>query len=234
MLRLSLALTALVTLWCPPAWADEIIRVEGVGVTRVAPDLARITLGVDTQAETAAAAMAGNNESMAQVMLTLTDAGVAKDDIQTERINLSQIYGPREPDSRGLPPVIGFAASNAVRVTLRDLDEVGGVLDAVSTGGANRIQSIGFDISDPGAAQNAARRDAVSDAMRRAALYAEAAGVTLGPVLKILEPVQSSGPMPLMMASRMADESGVPVAPGMVEIGATITMEFAIVPAAPQ
>jgi uncharacterized protein YggE len=103
---------------------------------------------------------------------------------------------------------------NRVRLTIRDLGRLGAILDAVVTQGANTVHSIQFSVGDPTSVLDQARRAAVDDAQRQAALYAKAAGVTLGRVLSLREE-QAAPPSPRPMAERMmAAEAAVPMAPG--------------------
>ena len=78
---------------------------------------------------------------------------------------------------------MAFQANNTVTVRVREIARLGEMIDALAGAGANRLYGIGFEVSEPRAALDAARREAVADARAKAELYAEAAGVTLGPVM---------------------------------------------------
>jgi uncharacterized protein YggE len=71
---------------------------------------------------------------------------------------------------------------NTVFVTLRELSELGDVLDAVIAAGANSINGIQFDVADRTTATADARKAAVADARSQAEELAEAAGVELGEI----------------------------------------------------
>ena len=112
---------------------------------------------------------------------------------------------------------------------MRDLADLGDVLDAVVKSGANTLGGVSFGLSEPRAAEDAARRAAVEDARARAALYAEAAGVTLGAVQQITED-SFAQPMARMMAAEaaMADAAPPPVAPGELTVSARVQVVYAI------
>ena len=113
-------------------------------------------------------------------------------------------------------------------VRVRDLSILGEVLDAVARDGANSFEGLTFGLADPAAAGDAARRAAVADARRKAALYAEAAGVALGPLLSFAE--SGGAPVPQMMArAEMAMASdAVPVAPGELTLTQRVTLTYAL------
>ena len=149
-------------------------NLSAYGETRVVPDQATITLGVQTKADTAQAAMAQNAERMASVMAALRRAGLAERDVQTSNLSLEAQYD-YQPN---LPPrLTGYQASNDVTVTVHDLVRLGPVIDAVTSAGANQINGIGFGLNDPMAAENAARPSHAVKALKaKADLYAAATG----------------------------------------------------------
>jgi hypothetical protein len=113
-----------------------------------------------------------------------------------------------------------------VEVTVNDLGHIGPLIDALVNSGANQLQGVQFGIRDAGPLEDKARLAAVADARRKAALYAEAAGVTLGAVLRIEERgAQLPGPR-MMTAARMVQDTAV--APGEQTINIGLAIRFAI------
>ncbi len=212
-----------------PALAQDAprqITVMGSSQADAVPDRATITAGVETQAPTAAGALAANSETMAAVFAALEAAAVEKRDMQTSQLNLSPVYEPFREGAEAPPQVVAYQASNMVTVRVRDLANLGKLIDALAGAGANRLYGIGFDVSEPGPSLDAARRKAVADARAKAELYAEAAGVTLGPVVTIRENVGLGAPEPLRARAAMAE--AVPVAAGSVTLTADVEVVFAI------
>jgi uncharacterized protein YggE len=200
------------------------ITVTGSSEVDVVPDRATITAGVETQGPTAAAALQANTEAMAKVFEALAAAKVEKRDMQTSQLNLSPVYEPFREGAEAPPQVVAYQASNMVTVTVRDLASLGGLVDALAGAGANRLYGIGFDVTDPRPSLDAARREAVADARAKAELYAEAAGVTLGPVVTIRENMGMGGPEPLRAKAAMAEAA--PVAEGTVTLTADVEVVF--------
>lgn len=214
-----------------PAAAERVpatIAVTGEGKVDMAPDMAMLSLGVTSQADTAAAALKANSDGLSGALDRLKAAGVEDRDIQTSGLslhpNIDYSSSGREPQVRG------YTASNMLTVRLRDLSVLGQTLDAVVTEGANTLNGLSFGLQNPDEATDEARRRAVADAAHKAALYAEAAGVTLGRIVTISEQGNYGGPQPMVMAeARFAKDAGsVPVASGEISIGATISVVYEI------
>jgi len=204
------------------------ITVQGTGESLAVPDMASVSLGVTTEGRSAASALEQNSRAMTTVIEVLGEAGIEPRDIATSSVNLSPVYDQR-PNQQGRREIKGYRASNQVRVRVRVLDTLGTTLDAVAEAGATDIHGISFSLSEPEEARDAARRDAMADARRRAALYAEAAGAALGPVLTISE-IGIARPMPFDTGIAMRAEAAiaVPVAPGEQSIGASVTVVYTL------
>ena len=231
---LKAALLPALLLSATPLWAQEatqpprVIQVVGEGRSTAAPDMARVSLGVSQQAATAGEAMAAMSKGMGTVLGTLGTLGIAQVDIQTGQLMLEPAYNYNTPD--GNPVMTGFIATQIVDVNVRDIGVLGDVLDAVIEGGANRVNGVYFDVSDPQAVTDEARRDAVADARARAELYAEAAGLSLGGIVSISESTVYAPPMPMYDArgGAAAEAAAVPVAPGQLSLTTSVTVTYAI------
>jgi len=201
------------------------IMVEGSGEAQAVPDMARLSAGVVTRGHSAREAMAGNAEAMGRVMGALRAAGIADRQVRTDRLSVTPVYDHSRTRAEPRAP-IAYQATNTVEVTVNDLGHIGSLIDALVNSGANQLQGVQFGIRDAGPLEDKARLAAVADARRKAALYAEAAGVTLGSVLRIEERgAQLPGPR-MMAAARMVQDTAV--APGEQTIGVALAVRFAI------
>ena len=203
------------------------LTVSGSGKVFATPDIANITVGVHIEGRDAMKAVAENNTSTAEVIDTLKAMGVAAKDIQTTNYS---IYPQREYDTEGKPTgVVLYIVDNSVYVTVRDLDQVGKILNEVVKSGANSINGIQFDVSDPTAVQSQARAAAVDNAHAKAQELAKAAGVTLGPVQTISEYTSSApAPMYAMRDSVMAAPASVPVEAGQLALTIEVNIVYQI------
>jgi len=219
----------LVLLMATPVMAQEAGRivVSGRGVVETVPDMATISMGVVSEAKTAGDAMAKNSDALAAVLKQLAEAGIESRDIQTNNLSLSPRWNNGGSMSKAAPEIRGFIANNTVSVRVRDLAQLGVVLDAVVQNGANSFHGLSFGLQDMEPAQNEARVAAIKDAMAKAQLYATAAGVELGDVVSISDgAVRSVGPV--MMEADMMRSMAVPVAKGELSVTADVTVVFGI------
>lgn len=203
------------------------ISVPGVGRVAVQPDIATLRLGVLVVRQTAAAARESAAASMTTVIAALSAKGVAKKDLRTALLSLSPVtdYSPETG-----PRVTGYQAANSVSVTVRDLAQAGGLIDAALAAGATSMDGLDFTVDDPSAAEEEARKLAMADARRRAQTIAQAAGVTLGAVVGVVEgerggPVTYPGPRAMAFKAEAAD---TPVEAGSQEIVVSVSVAYAI------
>jgi len=201
------------------------ITVTGEGQVAAAPDMAMISVGVTSQAATASAALLETSTATARVLGRLKAAGIEARDLQTQGLSLSPMWQQRN-DQINAPKISGYVASNTIRVRQRELSKLGDTLDSTVGQGANQFNGLSFGLQDPRPTTDAARREAVKDALSRANLYAAAAGVELGQILSISEP--SNNAVPEMALARFAASDGVPIAEGELMVTASVTIVFAI------
>src|SRR5258707_5425843 len=131
------------------------VIVIGEGSVSVTPDYAQIGSGVTTRAKTVKEATDANSRLMAAITKALLDSGIAQRDIQTSRFSVQPVYAPQE--SRAESKLAGYSVSNRVRVKIRQIDQVGEVLDRLVTAGVTDIGNVEFLVSEPSTALDQAR-----------------------------------------------------------------------------
>ena len=192
--------------------------------TRV-PDVATISAGVVTQAADANAAMRANAAQMAKVMAAIKAAGIAERDIQTAGISVHPQYRYAENQP---PTITGYQASNTVNLKVRDIGDLGGVLDALVASGANQVNGPSFEIDEPEAVYDEARLAALEKAKARAETYAKAMGMRVRRVVSISEGGGFQPPVP-MMRMQAADAAGraeTSVSPGETTLSVNLDVVF--------
>lgn len=205
--------------------APRTIHVSGVGQVEGQPDMAIVNLGVQTEAETADEALGANSTQMSEVISATVEAGIAEEDIQTQGLRLQPIYDSSEPEAT--PTIRGYRASNIVQITIRNLDGLGALLDAVVSAGSNTINNIQFAISNRADLEAAAREAAMSDALQKAEQLTGLAEVELGQVQMITE-LGTSSPSPVAFAAQDTAAASVPVQPGTQTIEARVQVIWEI------
>jgi hypothetical protein len=228
-LRPSLFIAFLATATIPAAASaadpqPHTITVSGEGEIKAVPDEAILTAGVESTGATADAALAANRRAMNSVFAELKRQGIPDRSIQTSNFSVSPQY---DSGKRTVPKVVGYQVTNGVSVTIDDLAKLGPAVDALVASGANSMGGISFTIRDPKPLLKLAREAAVKDAMDRAETYAQAAGLSVGPVVQLSEgAVQMPRPVFRAMAMGYDAAKATPVAAGEQTISAQVTVTF--------
>ena len=206
------------------------LSLAATGAVKTTPDRVDITTGVTSEAPTAREALDKNTEAMTAIVQALKAEGIEAKDIQTVNFTVMPVYEQFPPDGkpRPAPLITGYRVINQVRIQVRDTGKLGAILDKVVSLGANTVDGIAFDVAEPDRLRNDARKLAVQNAIATAKVYAEAAGVTLGPILSISE--DESGPVPFgsPTVARMEMSKDVPIEGGTatVETRVRVTWEL--------
>lgn len=229
-MRYALIALALPLLFATPANAEDkaperVISVTGQGEIFAKPDRGHISVGVSAEGKTAAEALGANSEGMRKVIDALKAEGIEPRDIQTSNLSIDPVYTtPKEGESAELA---GYRASNTVSMTIRDLTKMGDILDSAVTLGATDVGGISFSVSDADKRLDEARRAAIEDAQRKAALLAEAAGAKLGPVQSISENSYAPPPRPYFArAVAMEAAPALPVEAGEQSLSVTVSVTW--------
>ena len=212
---------------------DAAIQMSATGIADAVPDTALLGLTVLRTAKTARVALDENNAAMSGVLAEMKSAGVDAKDLQTSGFSIQPRYHyPKAVNGQRPPPVlVGYAVSNRLSVRIRNLTEVGNILDKAVTLGVNKVGGIKFVVDDPAQLLKTARQNAMRNAIEKAKTLTDAAGISLGRILAISE--QRGRPRPnVMMESQSLMQKGapaVPVAAGDVSYSVTVNVRWALV-----
>jgi len=198
------------------------ITVTGSGQVEGKPDTASFGIGVDTTASSAVSALEQNNAQVTRLEQSLEQNGVLAKDIQTSSLDLST-----NTNSNGT--VTGFEASDQLNVTMKNLSDLGGALDAAvhATGNGVTLNGISFSISNQSALLAAARAQAMLSARTEADQLANGAGMTLGAIVKVTDQENAYQPPYFANAAAFAPSSSrVPVQTGQQQISVQVTVVY--------
>ena len=189
------------------------IAVAARGEIHVAPDRATIQISVQTRATTAAAAANENATKQAAVIAALRALGLGADQISTTNYN---VYPEQRYEPNKEPTVIGYNVTNTLSVDVRRLGQVGPIIDAALSKGANMITSLQFYASNTEEARRTAIGSAVQKARADADAAARAAGGSVGELLEInIGAYSAPPPRPMLRVNAaMADQAPTPINPG--------------------
>lgn len=235
MIRTSVAVLALTALLSTTAaYADDVtltgtkLSISAEAEVKSAPDIATVSTGVTTIEPTPAKALQENSAKMDAVFKALTAAGIAAKDIQTSDMSVQPQYA--QSASSKAPHIDSYQVTNNVSVVIRDMKNIGTVLDTLIANGANQLSGPDFSVEDKSPAMDQARQAAMEKAQKSASVYAAAAGLKVKRIISISEQGSSDviRPYPVrpMMAMAAKASAPMPVAEGQVTTQMTINVDY--------
>jgi len=207
------------------------ITISGEGKVTAIPDIAQISLGIQTEKWKVVDAQKENAEKMNKIIKDLKDMNIDDKDIKTTNYS---IY-PRYDWNEGVQILRGYQVSQDVMVKVRDLEKVGDILDTAASSGANQIGGLNFTIDEPEDLRQQAREEALVNAKEKAEALAKVAGAKLGKLVSFNE--SSSGYATPYYADYameaktmgMGGGGGMPeVEPGSQEIIINVTVTYEV------
>ncbi|MGE5219732.1 MAG: SIMPL domain-containing protein [Chloroflexota bacterium] len=199
------------------------ITVSGDATISAEPDLAQIDIGVVTQARGAPEASKENAKRLTHVLAEVKKLLGKGDEVKTSGYSLTPNY--RYPQG-GKPEIVGYTASNTVRIKTTTLDLVGRLIDNAMQAGANNVNRLVFTLKDEQAAQLQALRAASTKAKTKADAIATALGLKIIRIVTVNEGERMVQPIyrQALAARAEAAPAPTPVEPGTVEVRSTVSM----------
>jgi uncharacterized protein YggE len=204
------------------------VNVSGMGEVAAEPDLARITLGVESRKPSLAEARTEVNSTIDRVLKLTRDLGIDPKHVNATRVQVQPEYSWNPKDRKRV--LLGYLVHRQVQVELRNLEQLGPLLERAVDVGVNQVGDPALDSSRRKELEREAMSLAVQDARLNAEALAGAAGVRLGPV-RSLNGSASGPPMPMFRAQvAMADAAAAPpeatYQPGEMKFNANVNAEY--------
>ena len=228
---LAIVIVMMLATRCLAAGNDtRVIEVSGIGEARSAPDIANLSLQIETHAATAEEC-SSKNAALAQKVVNELKAKLAgKGTVETGDYSLNPEY--RENNQPPQKPVItGYTAQNTITVETTELTLLGSLIDGAISSGANRINYLNFGLRD----DTKARADAITAASKDAQAQAQALAASLNVKLKRIvkaSTVPERGPiMPMAKmagAFSMAANAPTPIEASQISVSATVSLTYEI------
>lgn len=193
------------------------LTVQGTASVAAVPDRAELSFGVESQGQTAKAALAANAAEMRRVIAAVKATGGTE--VKTQSVSLSPRYDERNE-------VQAFVATNSVSATIKEIARAGALIDAAVNAGANQVYGPSLSRSDQGELYRNALKAAVADARASAQALASASSLSLGRITAIVEG-GGSVPQPYAVADKAMEGGSTPIEPGTQQVTAVVTVTFA-------
>lgn len=205
----------------------DAFTVTGEGKVSISPDMAIVTVGVQTTGASVKTTQAELNKRINAVSDAIKKLGIDDTDIQTSNYSIYPTYDYQGTTQR----ITGYNATSNLVIKVKDLDKTNDVIDASTSQGANTVGGVSFEVSDKEKAQNEARQLAVDDAKKKAEQAGRIAGFSLGKIVNYAENFGGGGyPMPMFEARGAMDKNSLPtqVEPGSQEIVVNVSLSYEI------
>ena len=205
------------------------LSVTGSGKVDAAPDVAYLTLSVETLAKNASQAVKDNSGTTNKVIEAIK-AELGKDDkVSTAGYSLAPVYEYNNQTNK--TDFKGYRASNRIIVEAHNLKEIGNIIDSTAEAGLNNVESLSFDTTKRDEIRREAIVEAVRDAKATAETLSKAAGVTITKILQLSPSFDY--PVPVYRDYALAKEASpaappTPIEPGDISISASVSIVFEI------
>lgn len=205
------------------------VSVTGSGEVAAEPDLAHVTLGVEARRPTMAEARAEVAKTVDRVLALTRELRIESKYVNATRVQVQPEYSWNEKDRKRV--LLGYLVSRQVQVEVRDLEQLGPLLERAVDAGVNQVNDPLLDSSKRKSLEREAMAKAVEDARMNAETLARAAGVKLGPV-RMLNGAGSAPPMPMyrrgpmVMADAAEAQPAETYQPGEMKFSATVSAEY--------
>jgi hypothetical protein len=208
---------------------ENTINVEGTSELSVDPDEAEVWAGYSIVKLNAEDAQNDANKVINSIIKGLKEAGIPEEDMKTESLSL---YEERRWEE-GKSSVIGWRASQTLKIKTKELSKVGSIVDIAVNNGANQINNINFRLSEAKEQEykKKALADAAKNAKEKAETIAESLGVKLGDIRSVSESEFYSRPYAYAMekvAGADAVQEAATIMPGDVAVTGRISIVYII------
>lgn len=209
------------------------LAVHGEAELLVPADQLQLDIGVIASAQTVEQAIAINGRQMQKIEKALLDIGLNKQEYQTSRFEIQPNWSsqPRDANTSWRSEIVGYTITNKFQIKTTRLDLAAKIIDAGSKAGANSIDSIVFDLSDPRKHKDKAIRVATQNAITDAKSLADSASVQLDRIISIsLDEANSIPQYKNIYAPHarfaMGDAESTPIKAGDVTVRASVSLVY--------
>ncbi|WP_341876966.1 SIMPL domain-containing protein [Defluviitalea saccharophila] len=197
------------------------LRVLGEGFIQAEPDIALVSLGVQTRGMELRQVQQENAEISSKIIAALNGIGVSSDDIQTQSYNIF----PQYEYINGQQKFNGYVVEHILRVTIKDINLVGEIVDLAVESGANVINNVTFAIANPSQYYQQALLKAIDDATAKAMFIGRNMNINVSTIpIEIIE--QSSIPFSPYSVTLAKTDIATPIQPGQMDIAARVEAVF--------
>ncbi len=199
---------------------DFKVTTNGDVTLNVQPDVAYISLGITTTGDTTVKASEQNSKNTQKVLTALSENGVKDDEVVTEYYS---VY-PNYDYTKEVPKVVGYTVNHTLKVTVKDINKVGEILDLGLNNGANNNSGVTFDVLNKDVYYAKALNEALTKAITKGNALASAVGVTNPNVVSINENSSYYSPVTYLANESMKSSDSTQIKNNTVSIYASVNV----------
>jgi uncharacterized protein len=205
--------------------------VQGTGKETVAPDIAKVDLGIQETGANLKTVQDSVNKKTQTLVAGIKKLGIADKDIKTVSYYVYPQYDFTTPTQR----ITGYQISTSYEITIRDFTKINDLIASATSLGVNTIGNVNFDLSDDlrNKTLQSAREEAVTEAKTKATGLAQSAGISLGKIINVSESTPSNTvqyALPVSGGGTGMEKSIAPpsVQAGTTELDVTISLSYEV------
>lgn len=211
--------------------APQLIQTFGEAEVTADPDLAEISIEIETRSRLAQEAIEENARLATAVREALLDFGLSENELTTGTYRLRTIRDRiQERPEPAAEEVITYQANNEILISTSRMDEIGEIIDKAVRAGANRINFINFQLEDPQELRIQALGAATEQASMKAEAIADSAEVSIARLHSVREERTEFIPFRVdqpAVGMDVPEAPPTPIEPGEITVRASIVAEFA-------
>jgi uncharacterized protein YggE len=212
---------------------NGLINVEGSAYVSATPNIALINMTIRAEAPKTSDAQVIVKAKAQNVLKALGDLKIAAADIKTENYATYPKYDyPPTPicttspcPPRPKPILTGYEVSQTIIAKLRDIDNVGAILETLGKLEISQFSGPNFALEDVSKAKSEARSQAIKNAQASAKLLAQELGVKLLSIKSFSEQSTPYQPQYLLRGANLANNSEITPGENKITSNVAITYE---------
>ncbi|OGI02249.1 MAG: hypothetical protein A2Y25_09115 [Candidatus Melainabacteria bacterium GWF2_37_15] len=206
----------------------NLLSARGNAKVEIKPDMAIVTVAVETESKNLRDAIKENNAASDKVISNLKKVIGKNDQIKTTNFNVFPMYSPNSKRNE----IIGYRVNNQVQVKTYDIVKPGEIIEIALNNGANRVSGLSYGINDTQKVCNGLLEEAVKSARKEADTLAKALGVKISGVSKVTSSCNDMIARPYMMKASFGmaemDAAAPPLEAGETTVSAEVFVDFII------
>lgn len=200
----------------------RVMTVTGIGNISVAPDTVQIQLEVRTENRQLSRAQQENAQLMSQVIESLLEVGIDRENIRTVSYNIVPQYDYVD----GRQTFRGYDVINAIAVKTINIEQAGKIIDTAVQNGANQVSNIHFTVANEQAYYQQALSRALENAVAKAQTISRTMQLQLEPQpIKIIEQVVEQ-PVAYRTFATAEMNVSTPIERGQITVSAKVEVQF--------